>query len=153
MTAEAEDLCQMTLYRLIRNVRNIESSESLMSYVHSVLLNGYIDQKRRLNRETPFSCLMEKPDAQRARIDEHTVSNYVLGTEDVNKNCFDRLTNVLTPMEKRILELTSIQGMVSREVCATLGLTPNKVAKAKTRAKEKMRAAAKISDIPPSWIN
>ena len=68
-------------------------------------------------------------------------------------SCINRLSSVLSPMEKRILDLTSIQGFVSREVCAALGLTPNKVAKAKTKAKEKMRAAAKISDIPPTWMS
>ncbi len=150
---EADDLCQMTLYRLIKNVRNIESPESLMAYVHSVLMNTYIEQKRRRGRETPFSHLMEKPGVYNADLDENVVSNYVLGVEDVSKSCIKRLSNVLSPLEKQILELTSLQGFVSREVCSALGLTPNKVAKAKTKAKEKMRAAAKISDIPPSWMN
>ncbi|WP_295681482.1 RNA polymerase sigma factor [uncultured Fibrobacter sp.] len=150
---EADDLCQMTLYRLIKNVRNIESPESLMAYAHSVLMNTYIEQKRRRSRETPFSHLMEKPGVYNADLDESVVSNYVLGVEDVNMSCINRLSSVLSPMEKRILDLTSIQGFVSREVCAALGLTPNKVAKAKTKAKEKMRAAAKISDIPPTWMS
>lgn len=153
MTAEAEDLCQVTLYRLIKNIHKIESPETIFSYVHSVLMNAYIDQKRHRDRETPFSHLMEKPGVYSTRVDERVVSNYVLGIDDVSKNCFDRLSSVLSPTEKRILDLTSIQGIVSREVCATLGLTPNKVAKAKTKAKEKMRKAANISDIPPSWIN
>ncbi|MBO7412381.1 MAG: sigma-70 family RNA polymerase sigma factor [Fibrobacter sp.] len=153
MTAEAEDLCQMTLYRLVKNIHNIESPQSIMSYVHSVLINTYIEQKRRRIRETPFSHLMEKPGVYSARVDERIVSNYVLGIDDVSKTCFDRLSSVLSPMEKRILDLTSIQGIVSREVCASLGLSPNKVAKTKTKAKEKMRKAANLSDIPPSWIN
>lgn len=152
-TAEADDLCQMTLYRLVRNIHNIESPESLLSYAHRVLMNTYIDQKRRRNRETPFSHLMEKPEVYNSRVDGNVVSNYVLGTEDVSKICFDRLSNVLSPMEKLVLDLTSIQGIISREVCSSLGLTPNKVAKTKTKAKEKMRRAANLSDIPPSWIS
>ena len=151
--AEAEDLCQMTLYKIIRNRHNIEHPESLMVWVHRVLMNAYIDQRRKRCRETPFSRLMRKTDPNFVDMEERCVANYVLGADDVSKKCFDRLTNVLSPMEKNILDLISIQGIISKDVCATLGLTPNMVAKAKTRAKVKMREAAKLSDVPPSWIS
>lgn len=151
--AEAEDLCQMTLYKIIRNRHSIEHPESLMVWVHRVLMNAYIDQKRKRSRETPFSRLMKKTDPYLANMEERCVANYVLGADDVSKKCLDRLTNVLSPMERNVLNLTSVQGIIARDVCASLGLTPNKVAKAKTRAKEKMKEAAKLSDFPPSWIS
>jgi DNA-directed RNA polymerase specialized sigma24 family protein len=143
----------MTLYKIIRKRHSIEHPESLMVWVHRVLMNVYIDQKRRSRRETPFSRLAGKTDPCFDDMEERCVENYVLGAEDVTKKCFERLTNVLSPMEKNVLDLTSVQGLVSKDVCAALGLTPNKVAKAKMRAKEKMKEAAKLSDIPPSWIS
>lgn len=150
---DADDICQITLYRLIKNLRNIESPESLMAYVHSVARNTYIDQKRRRRRETPFSCLMKNGDPIFAQLEEGCVSNYVLGADECSTKSFNRLKNVLSPMEKQILDLTFVNGVVSKDVCSSLGISPGKVARAKMRAKEKMREAAKLSDIPPSWMS
>lgn len=151
--AEADDLCQMTLYKIIKNHRQIEHPESLMAWVYRILMNAYIDQKRRRRRETPFSRLMNKSDPFRVDLDENSVSSYILGADEISRKCFDRLSSVLSPMEKRILDLTTVQGIVSRDVCTALGLSPSKIARVKMRAKEKMRAAAGLSDLPPTWMS
>jgi DNA-directed RNA polymerase specialized sigma subunit, sigma24 homolog len=135
---EADDLCQMTLYRLIKNVRNIESPESLMAYVHSVLMNTYIEQKRRRGRETPFSHLMEKPGVYNADLDENVVSNYVLGVEDVSKSCIKRLSNVLSPLEKQNSgSLHLSRGLCLGRFALRSGLHPTRSRRPRRRPRKK----------------
>lgn len=151
--ADADDLKQVAFFKFITKAHTIRQVGAEKSWVRNVIRNAYVDQRRKQTRETPFSMLNDSSATYSANYQDSILSVAGLESEKEMKRTIDRLTRVLDPVEKQVLEMSSFQGYRAKEICETLKLSPNAVAKTKNRAIKKMREAVKISDCPPSWLN
>lgn len=151
--AEADDLRQIVLYKICRNGCNINRPEYLKTWIRNVVVNAYIDEYCRTRRETPFSLLKEDGCLYDAENNEECVANYVLGMDEVSARSYSRLSSVLTPVERDVMEKTFLLGFSSKDVCENLNISPNVLAKTKNRAIRKMKNVAKLSDCPPPWLS
>lgn len=150
---EADDLGQQAFLKILKNRQNIERPECLNTWVYNVVRNTYIDSLRRVKRETPFSLLKEEPCLYKTEDDDLCVKNYVLGADDVSSRSYERLSEVLNAVERKIVETTLMHGFHAKDVCEDLNLSANALAKTKRRAIGKMKNSAKLSDYPPSWLS
>lgn len=151
--AEADDLRQIVLYKIYKNGCCLNRPEYLKTWIHNVVVNTFIDVQCRPKRETPFSYLKEGPCLYDTEGNAACVSAYTLGVDDANSRSLERLSTVLTPVEKDVLQKTAIHGLSSKDVCESMNMTPSVLAKTKIRAMKKMKNVAKLSDVPPSWMS
>ena len=139
---EADDLFQEVALRFCKKARDLKYGTYLLPWFNTVLLNcHYSDyRKKGANREIPFSFLRESIASYDSRGDDE---NLVLPKENIRLDAvmaeFSVLLEVLTPLEKMIVELSVLGGLRVIDLSQLFGLSKGCIAKRRMVAFQKMR--------------
>lgn len=159
---DAKDLNQTTSVKFLQGIKDcgFNNYKSVDAWLYKVSRNACIDMYRRKKHEIPVSTVEENLcrldgncyDTGTVNLISNLVEKSPSSSEEIARRSIERLIKVLTPEEKMAINTTNLGGMPAKEVCDMMNMSHNNFIKMKRRAIMKMRAEAKMSDLPGSWI-
>lgn len=130
-----EDICQETLLRVIRVVRNgpgPERPESFGAFVNSVCNNVTNELLRKEHRAEPFGPDAPEPADGRIDLDAHLI------TEE-RRQLVGKILEKLSERDRMLLRMLFLEERPPEEVCRALGVDPGYLRVLLHRAKARFR--------------
>jgi RNA polymerase sigma-70 factor (sigma-E family) len=135
---QAEDLVSITIGRVLRQWRRIRGMDRPDAYVRKILVNAFIDERRRpWRRERPASDPPDRTEHHDRDVVEHLAVRELLAQ--------------LPPRARAVLVLRFLDDLSVEETAAALNLTPGTVKSHTARGLSRLRAllAADASEVTP----
>jgi len=127
--AEAEDLVQASLLKVIQTSAQPDSTESAVAWFYQVLRNALSDHHRARQSQ------LRAKERHARELEEGEEPEL----ERVACQCIQALLPTLKPAEAEALETIDLGGQTPAEAAARLGLTPNAMAVRLHRARKALR--------------
>jgi RNA polymerase sigma-70 factor (ECF subfamily) len=131
-TLAADDLVQDCLERALSRLHRWRSGSDLRAWLLTIMHNLYIDQLRKATNGPNFVSLPDDEPADSARAGAESAA--VLDE-------LQQALNGLSPDQREIILLVSLEGMRYQEVATILGVPEGTVMSRLYRAREKLRKA------------
>jgi RNA polymerase sigma-70 factor (ECF subfamily) len=136
--AAADDLVQAALERALTRGADLRDPAALQAWLFSVLYRAFVDEHRRMARWKRIARLFSAEDDASAPTPEHV---------------FDARTSLagfacLTPEQRALLMLVSVEGLAYREAADALGIPVGTVMSRLSRARQALRAMQE--ETPPT---
>jgi RNA polymerase sigma-70 factor (sigma-E family) len=133
----AEDLTQSALAAAYRKWRRIESAAQPEAYVRRILINAYLDsRRRRSSTETPSPLPVLLPGAGADPADE-------VAEQDRTR----RMLDTLAPRARTVLVLRYYADLNDPAIAAELGISESGVRATASRALQALRAGAAVEPV------
>ena len=137
-TEEAKDLFQTVALKFCRNAMTLMSGGDALGWIVKVLHNTYLDSVPARDRFSPMSYGAERrPDYEPFRMEDSAFFSPPGGADVAY--LLDKVSPILNPVEKMILDMTFLGGISTDMQCNILGLSKNAIRKRRYFALKKIR--------------
>ena len=131
---EREDVAQEVFLRVFRHLRGFRRNRSFQSWLYKICVNAAYDHRGRVGRraEEPMADGFEGPAAPLTRGGESPEAHHLRIT-------LERALVDLTDRERAVFILRNFEGLETREIARTLGITSITVRRHLSRAESRLR--------------
>jgi RNA polymerase sigma-70 factor, ECF subfamily len=126
----ADDLVQDCLERALSRLNSWKRGSDLRAWLFTIMHNVYVNQVRRSVNGPQFVNLPEKEPPARASTQAESA---------VNLDNLQRTLQFLSPEQREILMLVTVEGLRYKEVAAILGIPEGTVMSRLSRARQQLR--------------